>query len=140
VQEAAIPTFLGIFTIVSAAIGRPLVNYFIYNENVFNIEVLEAKLDEKNTRHKFQTLIWQITLIFGFAFFLGGVLNYILAVHIIVSPAGTAEFNKQLAEMTWRSYLVILLPKFLITLCGLWWFIYRLKEFTGLDINKILKE
>ncbi len=139
-QEAAIPCFLGTFTIVSAWLNKPLVNYFLYNENVFNIALLETKLGENNSFDKFKVLIWQLTMIFGFAFFLGGVLNYFLAINIIVSPAGTAEFNSQLAKMTVLAYLVVVLPKMVISLFGIWWFIFKLKKFTGLKVNEILKD
>ena len=131
---------LGTFTIVSAWLNKPLVNYFLYNENVFNIALLETKLGENNSFDKFKVLIWQLTMIFGFAFFLGGVLNYFLAINIIVSPAGTAEFNSQLAKMTVLAYLVVVLPKMVISLFGIWWFIFKLKKFTGLKVNEILKD
>ncbi|WP_186648247.1 VC0807 family protein [Fluviispira vulneris] len=139
VKEAAIPSVLGIITIVSVWIGRPLINYFIYNENIFNIELLESKLKENNSESSFKKLIWQVTFILGFAFFLGGILNFFLALNIIVSPAGTESFNKEIAEMTWKGYLVVALPKTLITIFGLWWFIKRLKVITGLEVSKILK-
>lgn len=139
IQEAAIPTFLGVFTIVSAWIGKPFVNYFIYNENIFKIDLLESKLRQNNAERQFKILMWQVTMVFGFAFFLGGVLNYILAINIIISPAGTEAFNKELAEMTWKSYIVIALPKFVISIFGLWWFISQLKKLTGLNAAEILK-
>lgn len=140
VQEAAIPTFLGIFTIVSALIDKPFVRYFVYNEAIFNTEYLEEVLGQKDAKDHFKKLIWQVTLVFGSAFFLGGVLNYILARHIIISPAGTEAFNHELAQMTVWSYVVIVLPKFLITMFGLWWFVSRLKKLTGLNLNQILKD
>lgn len=140
VQEAAIPTFLGVFTIGSALINKPFVKYFIYNESIFNVPFLENVLIEKNAQSLFKKLIWQVTLVFGAAFFLGGILNYVLAIHIIVSPAATEAFNKELAQMTLWSYVVIVLPKFVITLFGLWWFISKLKKITGLNVGEILKD
>jgi len=139
VQEAAIPTFLGVFTIVSAWVGKPFVNYFIYNENIFNINLLEERLSINNAQRQFKSLIWQVTMVFGFAFFLGGVLNFILAINIIVSPAGTEAFNKEFAEMTWKGHIVVALPKLIISIFGLWWFISQLKKLTGLNASEILK-
>ena len=140
VQEAAIPCFLGVFTIASAWLNKPLVHYFLYNDNIFNILLLETKLKENHSSTKFKTLIWQITMIFGFAFFLGGILNYFLAIRIIVSPAGTTQFNSELAQMTMLAYGVVVVPKMIITMFGIWWFIFKLKKFTGLKINEILKD
>jgi hypothetical protein len=57
-----------------------------------------------------------------------------------VSPAGTPEFNTQLAKMTGLAYLVVALPKMTISIFGLWWFIHQLKKFTGLKVNDILKD
>jgi len=138
VQEALIPVFLGVFTLVSAGIGRPFVSYFIYNDHLFNTQLLQEKLKENQQEKHFQTLIWQLSLVFGFAFFLGGILNYFLARHIIISPAQTEAFNKELAEMTWKGYFVVALPKFLISLFGLWWFVHKLKILTGLKPKEIL--
>lgn len=139
VQEAAIPTLLGIFTIASAWLGKPFVNYLIYNENVFRTELLEQKLAENNAQKAFKALIWQITMVFGGAFFLGGVLNYILAINIIVSPAQTEAFNKELAEMTWKGHFVVAIPKLIISMLGIWWFVHRLKKLTGLNAGEILR-
>lgn len=139
VQEAAIPTFLGVFTIGSVWIKRPLVNYFLYNESVFNVELLNEKLAQNHAEEQFKRLVWQVTLVFGFAFFLGGALNYILAIRIIVSRAGTEAFNQELAKMTMLSYVVIVLPKLLITVSGMWWFIHKLKKLTGLQLENILR-
>ena len=137
-QEAAIPTFLGLFTIVSAWMGKPLVNYFIYNENIFNIALLEEKLHQNHSKSEFKKLLWYITFIFGGVFFLGGVLNYILAINIIVSPAATEAFNKELAQMTLWSYFVIAIPKIILTMLCLWWFIYKLKKLTGLKASEMM--
>lgn len=140
VQEAAIPCFLGAFTILSAWFNRPLVNYFLYNENIFNIPLLEQKLHENNTISQFKGLIWQLTMVFGGVFFLGGILNYFLAIHIIVSPPGTPEFNTQFAQMTAIASFVVVIPKMVISFGGVWWFIFKLKKFTGLNVNDILKD
>lgn len=139
VQEAAIPTFLGIFTIASAWLGKPFVNYLIYNENIFKTDLLEQKLTENKAQKEFKALIWQITMVFGGAFFLGGILNYILAINIIVSPAQTEAFNKELAEMTWKGHFVVAIPKLVISMLGIWWFVHRLKKLTGLKAGEILK-
>lgn len=139
VQEGATPICLGLFIIVSAWLGKPIINYLIYNENIFNLELLENKLNENKTRENFKILLWQVTLIFGFVFFLSGVLNYIVAIKIIISPAGTEAFNKELADMTWKSHLIVAVPNLIFSSLGLWWFVHRLKKLTGLNASEILK-
>lgn len=139
VQEAALPFMLGLFTIGSALINKPFVRYFVYNENIFNVTHLEEVLIEKQGQSQFKKLLWQVTIVFGFAFFLGGILNFFLAKHIIISPTGTEKFNQELAKMTAWGYVVVALPKFLISMFGLAWFVLRLKKITGLDVSQMLK-
>lgn len=139
VQEAALPVFLGLVTIGSAYLGRPLVSYFLFNGAIFNQVLLQEKLLEHNAQDSFRRLIWQMTVVFGFVFFAGGFLSYLLARHILRSPAGTVEFNVQLARMVMMSYGVVVLPKMLASLGGIVWFISRLKKLTGLGVQDILK-
>lgn len=137
VQEAAIPSFIGFYALLSLKFGKPLVNYFIYNENIFNTELLEKKMMENQSTALFYKLTQHVTFIFAVAFLLGGVLNYFLAYNIIVSPAGTQAFNQELARMIFLSYMIVLVPKLLITGFGLWWFARNLKKLTGLPIQDI---
>ncbi|MBX9704443.1 MAG: hypothetical protein K2X39_09850 [Silvanigrellaceae bacterium] len=138
-QEAAIPTLLGLATVLSCWLGKPLVNYFIYNDFIFNISLLDEKIKQLKAQKAFKKLIWQFTLILGASFLLGGISNYFLAIHIIVSPAGTEAFNHEFSKMTAISHFVILIPKLFITMGGLWWFIYKLKKITGLSTTEMLK-
>lgn len=139
VQEAALPIFFGAVMVASVWFKRPLVNYFLYNENMFNIPLLTAKLAEKQQEKAFARLIWGVTLLFGFSFFLAGVLNYILARHFIVSPVGSASFNQELAHMNAIGYGVILIPKMLISFFAVGFFIYKLKKLTGLTLAELTK-
>ena len=139
VQEAILPIFLGTFTILSAYIKKPIVNYFIYNENIFQTDKLDCLIKEKHKEKEFQKIIWIITIVFGFVFFFGGLMNFILARIIIISPVGTKEFNHELAKMTFTGYLVVSLPKFLMSAAGLWWFVKKLKTMTGLNLEEMFK-
>lgn len=136
-QEAAMPTFLGLFAIASIKFGKPLVTYFIYNENIFNIDKLQQKLVENQTSSSFFRLLQQLTWLFAVTFLFGGILNYFLALNIIVSPAGTAAFNQELAHMIFLSYLIVVVPKLIITAFGLWWLVHNIKKLTGLPLNDI---
>ncbi len=67
-------------------------------------------------------------------------MNFILAKKIITSPAGSAEFNLELAKMTGLSYGVIAVPKLILTIMGLWWFVHQLKKLTGLALEELFHE
>jgi len=140
VQEAAIPLFLGVFTILSIYFKKPLVKYFIYNESVFNVSLLNEKLQEQNTLGQFEKLLKQFTVIFGAVFLVGACLNYYLATQIIVGTAGSEEFNKQLAQMTLWGHAAVAVPKMALSMGGLWWFIHNLKKLTGLNVTDMLRQ
>ncbi len=140
VQEAAIPASLGVYTILSAIMGKPLVTYFVYNESVFNLPKLEQRLADNGAQAEFSRLLWQLTLLFGASFFFAGGMNFVLARKIIVSPAGTEAFNLELAKMTGLSYGVIAVPKMILTALSLWWFIHHLKKLTGLSLDELFHE
>lgn len=136
-QEAAMPTFIGLYAIISLKLGKPLIHYFIYNDNIFNIEVLQKKLIENQNSTLFHRLIERLTWLFGVTFLLGGVLNYFLAINIIVSSAGTQAFNQELARMIFLSYIIVVIPKLIITGFALWWLVRNLKKLTGLPMDEI---
>jgi len=136
-QEAALPAFVGIYALISLRFKKPLINYFVYNDNIFNIDLLEQKLNENQELHSFFRIIKQLTWLFGITFLLGGVLNYFLAYNIIISPAGTSAFNQELARMIFLSYIIVITPKLIITGFGLWWLVRNLKKLTGLPIKEI---
>jgi uncharacterized protein involved in type VI secretion and phage assembly len=72
------------------------------------------------------------------SFFLSGILNYLLARWIVVSPAGTSEFAAELGKMTALSYPVIVIPSMIVLIASLWYLLHSLKKLTGLDTEQLL--
>lgn len=139
VQEAILPTFIGIFVILSAYLGKPIGNYFFYNESVFHTEKLEDRINTNQKQREFQRSLWIMTLLFGGVFLFGGVMSFLLARMIIVSPVGTTPFNLELAHMTFLGYLVIATPKLIMSLVGIVWFVKKIKGMTGLGMEDIFR-
>ncbi len=138
-QEAALPIFIGVYALISLKFKRPLINYFIYNENIFKTDLLEQKLIENQNLDLFYLVTKKLTWLFGGTFLIAGILNYFLAYNIIISPAGTSAFNQELARMLFLSYMIILVPKLLLSGFGLWWLVRNLKKLTGLSTGELLK-
>jgi hypothetical protein len=73
------------------------------------------------------------------SFLLSAVLNFGLARHLLRSPAGTPEFNAELAKMHLLSWPVSVLPSMIMTMFALWRLLSGLKELTGLTMDEIFR-
>ena len=61
-------------------------------------------------------------------------MNYILATWIVVSPAGSPEFNEELGQLTLLSYPVIAIPS-MIMMMAIFYFLWRtINGLTGLKM------
>jgi hypothetical protein len=54
-----------------------------------------------------------------------------------VSPAGTAEFNEQLGEMTLISYPIIAIPSMIMLIAIMFYVVKSLTKLTGLKLDEI---
>jgi hypothetical protein len=65
-------------------------------------------------------------------------MNYLLAKWIVISPAGTVEFNEQLGEMTLLSYPVIAVPSMVMLIAIMFYVVKSTMKLTDLTLEKIL--
>lgn len=140
VKEAAIPGILGLAALVSAFTRYPLVRVFLYRPEIFRVERIRSRLEERGTQAGFERLMRRTTLLLAASFFLSSVLNYALAKWIVVSPAGTDAFNQELGKMMAWSYPVILVPTLGVTAVALWVCFKGLKELTGLTLEDLVED
>lgn len=139
-KEASIPGLIAVVTLVSMKTSKPLVKLILYNDRVVNIPAVEAALDARGTRAGFSKLMLKTTLVLAFSFVISAILNFVLAMWILKSPAGTEQFNAELARMTALSYPVIVLPSLVVMMVAVWMLIRGLKTLTGLEMEQILSE
>ncbi len=139
-KEASIPGLIALITLGSIKTSKPLVKVILYNDRVINIPAVEAALDDKGTRDGFSKLMLKTTLVLAVSFVLSAILNFVLAIWILKSPAGTPEFNAELGRMTALSYPVIVLPSLVVMMVAVWMLIKGLKTLTGLEMEQILSE
>lgn len=138
IKEALIPLVLGVATLVSTYTKYPLIRTFLYNDAVMQVDKVADKLKAQDKTSEFDQMMIKATWLLACSFFLSAVLNYILAKIIVVSPAGTAEFNDQLGTMNLMSYPVIVLPCMVITLFALYYVIKNIKRMTGFELEEIV--
>ncbi len=139
-KEASIPGIIALVTLGSMKTSKPLVKLILYNDRVINIPRVEAALDAQGTRDGFSKLMFKTTLVLAISFVISAILNFVLAIWILKSPAGTPEFNAELGRMTALSYPVIVLPSMIVMMVAVWMLIRGLKTLTGLQIEQILSE
>jgi hypothetical protein len=140
IKEAAVPLVFAIGILGSLKSRTPIVRSLLLNEKVVNVPVITRRLNERQNVSRFEMLMAQSTVLLAGSFFLSAVLNFTLAQVLLKSPAGTAEFNKELGQMTSLSFPVIAVPCTIVTACALWWLMRGIRQLTGLTFEEIFHE
>jgi hypothetical protein len=139
VKEAAIPLFLGVAVLISLKTKRPLVREVIYNDQVIDVDRVDAVLAERGRRPEFERLLKHASMGLALSFLLSAVLNFALARYLLKSAPGTPEFNAELGRMNAWSWVVIVLPSMVITMVVFWKLMNGLTRLTGLEIDDIFR-
>jgi hypothetical protein len=139
VKEASIPAAIGLFVLFTVKTKYNLVKLLIYNPTIIELDKIDKALEENSNQDKFEKLINRSTLFFVASFAVSSLLNFVLAIAILKSPAGSVEFNKELGKMTALSYPVIVVPSMAISLLALWYLFRGIKILTGLDFEEMVK-
>lgn len=140
IKEALIPAILGIATVLSTYTKYPLIRTFLYNDAVMQVDKVAEKLQADEKTSEFDQMMVKATWLLASSFLLSAILNYVLAKVIVVSPAGTEEFNDQLGTMSLMSYPVIVVPCMIITLFALYYVIKNIKRLTGFELEEIINQ
>jgi len=139
-KEASVPLLIGIAVVVSLKTPYPLIKKLFYNEDLIDVEKIDAILIENNSKEKFEKIMRNATYMIGASFLLSAILNFILTKIIIQSPTGTEAFNEELGRLTALSYPVIALPSTLVMFVALWYLFKQLKKITNLSIEEMMSE
>jgi intracellular septation protein A len=138
VKEAAIPAIIGIGVLVSTFTPYPLVRALLFNPEIMDVEKIKERLEAKNSTPLFDKRLLTATYFVAGSFAFSAVMNYILAKWIVVSPAGTPEFNEELGQLTLYSYPMIALPSMLM-MCGIFYYLWRtIHDLTGLELEEVM--
>lgn len=139
-KEASIPGLIALVTLGSLRTQKPLVKLMLYNDRVINIPKVEEALENRGSKKQFSELMVKTTIVLALSFVVSAILNFFLAIWVLKAPAGTPEFNEQLARMTALSYPVIVLPSLVVMMAAVWILIRGLRRLTGLEMDQILSE
>ncbi|MFK8137118.1 MAG: VC0807 family protein [Bdellovibrionales bacterium] len=146
VKEGAFPLIIGIFVWLSVTWKKPLIKLLLFNEQLFDVDKIQRHLDAQNTSEKFDVHLRNSTQFFAYTFFLSAVLNFVLGLYIFKEiPTNLDDIqravvlNEQISEMTWKSYIVIMVPSMACLMLLLRYLFKGIKEYTGLDFQEVLK-
>ncbi len=137
VKEASVPFVIAVAVWLSMHTKRPLINQFLYNDQIINIPKVDAALATRNARPAFDRMLVNATYWLIASFLISAVLNYALARYLLRSAAGTPEFNAELAKMNLLSWPVIALPSTAIMMFALWRLLGGITRLTGLTLEEI---
>jgi hypothetical protein len=136
IKEALVP-----FTIGSIFLYLTLFNFkkmkpLLFNKKVFRTKLIESKLD-KNKKKDLNNLIRDMLIIICVAFFVGALLNFIIARTIVVSEPGTVDFNEELGYFSFVIMIFVSTPLFLFLMLVVYFFVRKMMEMTGLSFDQV---
>jgi hypothetical protein len=137
VKDAAVPALIGMVVLGSMRAKEPLLKALFYNEALMDVPRIEAALRERGAEAAFASIMRRSTVLVAAAFFVSGVLNFLLARHLLRSPGGTPEFNAELATMHWLSWPVIAVPSMAMMMVALWQLLKGVEALTGLTMDDV---
>ena len=139
VKEAAIPAIIGIVVLFTAKSKYNLVRMLILNPKLIKVEILDGIIKEQKLEIPFEKLVVRTTYFFVLSFVASAILNFVLAIVILTSPAGTPEFNAELGKMTALSFPVIMIPSMAILIFSMWYLLRGITKMTGVHYNDIIR-
>lgn len=140
VKEAAVPGVIGLVVLGSTLTRKPLIHVLLFNENVLDVPRIRSCLEQNGKSAEFERHLLIATWWLGGTFFFSSLMNYILARWLVTSPAGSAAFNAELAQMNLYSYPMIAIPSMLMMI-GIFWYLWRtIHGMTGLGLEEIMAQ
>jgi len=138
IKEAAIPSVIGLVVLISSFWGKPLIAKILLNPMLFNLDLIYQTLSNLGKTDTFKAKIQRANHLLAITFVFSATMNYLLAKWIVVSPAGTTQFNEQLGEMTMLSYPVIAIPSMVMLGAIMFYVVKSVMKLTGLKLEQIL--
>lgn len=138
VKEASVPLLIGLMVLLTARSRKSLLKTFLFNDQVFDVDGIEARVDTPEKRATLAKLFNEANWLLALSFLVSAALNYGLASWIVKSPGGTEAFNDEIGTLTWVSWIVISVPTMAISIFALFRLVKGLERVTGLDFQGLL--
>lgn len=140
IKEASVPLIIMLICLGSLFTPFPVVEKLIYNDTMFNKELINSKLEEKGESSKMPMVMRNATLIVAASFSLSTILNYTLAKKIVVSDPIThaAQRTQEIGDLTFWSYIFIALPCTIVMGFAIYYIVSQISKLTGLKTEEML--
>lgn len=142
-KEALIPLMLGVAVLTSHRAPTPLIRVFLYNDSIFDIPKIEARVAEISGQVHYDQLLRQATRLFAVSFFLSSMMNLGLAQWFFRGFDATAvdaleNFNAIVAKITGWGFAVIGVPTLIFLFATLRRLLHGLRGLTGYPDNELM--
>ena len=140
IKEMIVPLILGIAILSNSKFFKSL----FYQPALFNIELIEQRIEEKNQQAGYKKAIKNSVMIFAGSFFISAVLNWFVAQYFLKGINYTAadsltKYNEAIAKITGWGIAIVGVPAILISVLALWYLIKQLKSLTDLSTEEVLQ-
>ena len=146
IKEMLIPLLIGLGIFYTSFTDKTIVGRFFANKNFINQDLLNEKLEENNSHAEFKKGLKSLTKFLALTFFVSSAINYVLTVNIITDLPQTLSNeaqlqlrNEQIAELTWKSYFVILAPMLGMIVFAMWQANKLLQKCINLGFEQVIK-
>ncbi|WP_127715816.1 VC0807 family protein [Halobacteriovorax sp. HLS] len=137
-KETGIPLIMGLAVLYSQFTQYPLVKLFL--GQMIDIELIDKTFKEKGHDGLFEKNLRIASFLLACTFFISAILNYVLAVKVLVGEPGSEEFNQSLGKMTALSFPVISVPMVIMVGVIIAYLVMTIKKNTDLEIESIIKQ
>ena len=143
IKEGAIPLALGIAVMISRKSATPLLNTFLYNDSIFDIPKIEARIAANGAQSGYQDLMRHATMLFAASFFISSVMNIGLALFFFrgfdrAAPDALEIYNTIIGRLTGWGFAVIGLPLLVFLFFTLKRILKGLRELTGFKDEELM--
>lgn len=143
IKEALIPLVLGIAILTSHRSATPLIRVFLYNDTIFDIPKIEARVTEISRQSEYERLLLSATRLFATSFFLSSLMNLGLAQWFFRGFDATAidaleKYNSIIAQVTGWGFAVIGVPILIFLFFTLRSLLKGLEKLTGFKDDELM--
>lgn len=143
IKEACIPLILGIAILWSHRTANPLIRLFLYNDSIFDIPKIEARVAELTARADYDRVLLGATRLFAASFFLSSLMNLGLAQWFFRGFDATAidaleVYNGIVAKITGWGFAVIGVPILVFLFFTLMRLLAGLRRLTGFKDHDLM--
>lgn len=143
IKEGLIPLILGFAVLLSHRWSTPMIKVFLYNDTLFDIKKIEARVDEISARDRYESILLGATRLFALSFLISSLMNLALAQWFFrdfdPTTADALEvYNAIVGKVMGWGFAVIGVPILVFLFFTLQRLIKQLHKLTGLSDKDLL--